>query len=105
MSKKIKLISQDNVLYDGEVSIIKDLYLFGNYVFDRTVKRLISKEERKETIVDINNKRITINNENTSLNFNISINYYIENKDNIEFEYILENECFKINLEVGDNDE
>ena len=46
MSKRIKLTSRDTVLYDGKVNIIKDLYIFDKYVFDKTVKRLISKEER-----------------------------------------------------------
>ena len=102
MSKRIKLTSRDTVLYDGKVNIIKDLYIFDKYVFDKTVKRLISKEESKETIVDIDNKRITINDRGTSIDLKISLNYYIEQDDYIEFEYFLEKECVKVKIEVGD---
>ncbi len=79
--------------------------MFGNYVFDKTVKRLISKDGNKETIVDIDNKRITINNLGNSINFEISINYYIEKDNSIEFEYFLDKECFKVFIEVGGIDE
>lgn len=105
MSKRIKLTIKDNTLYNGEVNIIKDLYLFGDYVFDRTVKRLISKDGTKETIVDIDNKKITINDRGQSIDLKISLNYYIEKDDVIEFEYFLDKECFKVKLEVGDTDE
>lgn len=105
MSKRIKLTSRDAVLYDGKVNIIKDLYIFDKYVFDKTVKRLISKEGSKETIVDIDNKRITINDRGTSIDLKISLNYYIEQDDFIEFEYLLEKEYFKVKIEVGDIDE
>ncbi len=105
MSKRIKLINGDNTLYDGELTIIKDLYMFGNYVFDKTVKRLISKDGKKETIVDIDNKKITINESNNSIDLKISLNYYIEKDGYIEFEYFLDKESFKIILEVGDINE
>ena len=105
MSKSIKLIINDNNLYDGEVNIIKDLYLFGPYVFDKTVKRLISKDGTKETIVDIDNKRITINERGNSINLTLSLNYYIEKDSRIEFEYFLDKESFKVIIEVGDKDE
>lgn len=105
MSKNIKLTINDNILYDGEVNIIKDLYLFGNYVFDRTVRRIISKDGNKETIVDIDNKRITINERENSIDLSISINYYIEKDNLVEIEYFLEKECFNIKIEVGDKDE
>ena len=105
MSKRIKLINNDNTLYDGEVNIIKDLYIFGNYVFDKTIKRLISKDKNKETIVDIDKKRITINDNNNSIDLNITLNYYIEKDYYIEFEYFLEKESFKIIIEVGDINE
>ena len=105
MSKNIKLTIKYNVLYDGDVKIIKDLYLFGNYVFDKTVRRIISKEGSKETIVDIDNKRITINERGNSIDLPISLNYYIEKDNVIEIEYFLEKECFNVKIEVGDKDE
>jgi hypothetical protein len=98
----IKLIVNDEVLYNGEVKIIKDLFIFGNYVFDKTVKRLISKKGNKETIIDIDNKRVIINENGSSIDISISINYYIEKDNIIEFKYSLKKECFNIKIEVGD---
>ena len=93
---KIKLITNN---------ILKDLYIFGEYVYDKTIKRLISKDYNKETIVDISKKRITINQGEESIDFKISINYYIEKGNNIEFDYNLDKDNFHVKIEVGDINE
>lgn len=102
---KIKLITNNKVLYEGDVKILKDLYMFGEYIFDKTIKRLISKDYDKETIVDISKKRITINQGEETVDLDIRINYYIEKGNNIEFDYNLDKDNFNVKIEVGDINE
>ena len=99
---KIVLISNNKILYDGEVTILKDLYLFGGYIYDKTIKRLTSRDGDKETIVDISKRRITINQRNELIELSITVNYFVEKDNTIEFDYKLERENFNIKIEVGD---
>jgi hypothetical protein len=102
MSNTIKLSKNDSVLYLGSFNNIKDLLLFGDYVFDRTVKRLIYKSSKNETTIDIDNKRRVITDFNNEMNLNIDVDYYIENEYFIEFCYYLDDEKFKYIIEMSD---
>ena len=90
--------------YKGNADINRDIIKFidnDSYIIDKGVKRI--NKNNNDILLDFDKNKVYI--DNYKYTMDIKVNRYIEEENNLDIEYSLEGDTFKIKLVVGDQNE
>ena len=90
--------------YKGNADINRDIIKFidnDSYIIDKVVKRI--NKNNNDIILDFDKNKVYI--DNNKYTMDIKVNKYNEKENNLDIEYSLEGDTFKIKLVVGDQNE
>jgi hypothetical protein len=99
----VKVINKDNdYYYKGNSIINKDIIKFVDnettYIFDKTIERLIKTSKEDKTVIDFNNKELTIIVDKKELKMPIIIKCKQICGNNILYKYVIDNNIIEFEI-------
>ena len=99
----VKVDNKDNnYYYKGKCTVNKDIIKFVDeettYIFDKTIERLIKTTKEDKTIIDFNNKELTVTVDKKELKMPIEINNKQICGNNILYKYKIDKNEIKFEI-------